>query len=508
LTPPPDRPSDTQTPACPCGHDNVPAELTGQYPLLERAAAGDREAFAQLYDTQVDGIYRYLLAWTADPAQAAALTAAVFHGAFSWLTVTHITDTEAAAWLTAMARDAVVQRRGSGATPGAADPVAAVAQLSDPKREVVILRLLCGHSLDHTAHLSGFTRRAVLELQLSACLSVWELTSGSTAPAPREAAAGEFEQHLAQGNLEPLRDATAPSSPHAALAGPVAVARSLRQAAPGYVVGPDPALVERLRQSLLTGTPPDPPPVPPHPATRPHPAGPGANPAGPGANPAGPGANPAGPGANPAGPGANPAGPGAGLTHPVPGIHPVPSIHPVPGGAPRPRARGNLTRRSLGPRTGRVAGLETWWVRLSTGLAESRLLRRPWLATGVATAGIVVVLTLQAFGDPAPPGACGGRPCPPTTTVAAVAAAGAGSLGTPRTTVLQPSTTTSTVATPAPPPSAPRTSAATTPPSSRPATTAPPTTARPRPTTTTRAPTTTAPTTTVATTTTAAPAPT
>jgi hypothetical protein len=275
LTPPPDRPSDTQTPACPCGHDNVPAELTGQYPLLERAAAGDREAFAQLYDTQVDGIYRYLLAWTADPAQAAALTAAVFHGAFSWLTVTHITDTEAAAWLTAMARDAVVQRRGSGATPGAADPVAAVAQLSDPKREVVILRLLCGHSLDHTAHLSGFTRRAALELQLSACLSVWELTSGSTAPAPREAAAEEFEQHLAQGNLEPSCDATAPSSPHAALAGPVAVARSLRQAAPGYVVGPDPALVERLRQSLLTGTPPDPPPVPPHPATRPHPAGPG-----------------------------------------------------------------------------------------------------------------------------------------------------------------------------------------------------------------------------------------
>jgi DNA-directed RNA polymerase specialized sigma24 family protein len=458
LTPPPDRPSDTQTPACPCGHDNVPAELTGQHPLLERAAAGDREAFAQLYDTQVDGIYRYLLAWTADPAQAAALTAAVFHGAFSWLTVTHITDTEAAAWLTAMARDAVVQRRRSGATPGTADPVAAVAQLSDPKREVVVLRLLCGHSLDHTAHLSGFTRRAVLELQLSACLSLWELTSGSTAPAPQEAAAEEFEQHLAQGNLEPSsRDATAPSGPHAALTGPVAVAQSLHQTAPGHVVGPDPALVERLRQSLLTGTPPDPPPVPLHPATRPH---------------------------------------------------PVPGTHPVPGGAPRPRARGNLARRSRGPRTGRVAGLEAWWVRLSTGLAESRLLRRPWLATGVATAGIVVVLTLQAFGDPAPPGACGGRPCPPTTTVAAVAAAGAGSLGTPRTTVLQPSTTTSTVATPAPPPSAPRTSAATTPPSSRPATTAPPTTAPPRPTTTTRATTTTAPTTTVATTTTAAPAPT
>jgi hypothetical protein len=162
----------------------VTAELAGQRPLLERAATGDREAFAQLYDTQVDGIYRYLLAWTGDRAEAAELTAGVFTGAFSWLTVTNA-EGEVAAWLTAMARDAVAQRRGSGATSTAAGPVAAVARLSDPKREVAVLRLLCGHSLDHTAHLSGFARRAVLELQLSACLSVWELTSGWATPARR-----------------------------------------------------------------------------------------------------------------------------------------------------------------------------------------------------------------------------------------------------------------------------------------------------------------------------------
>ena len=415
MAPPPDRPPDAPPPACPCGHDNLAAELAGQRPLLERAATGDREAFAQLYDTQVDGIYRYLLAWTGDPAEAARLTAEVFTGAFSWLTVTNA-EGEVAAWLTAMARDAVAQRRGPGATSTAAGPVAAVARLSDPKREVVVLRLLCGHSLDHTAHLSGFTRRAVLELQLSACLSVWELTSGWATPAPPQPAAEEFEHHLAH-------DAPDPPSSHATLAGPLAVAQSLRQAAHSQVAGPDPALVDHLRQGLLTGAPEPQPPFP-------------------------------------------------------------------------------------GPPNGRVADPQLWWRRLSTGLVEARLLRRPWLATGVATAGIVVVLTLQAFGGPAP-GACGGRPCPATTTVGVVAAAGAGSLGTPRTTVLQPSTTTSTVAAPAPPPSAPRTSAQTTPPSTRPATTAPPTTAAPRPTTTTRAPTTTAPTTTAGpTTTTAAPAPT
>ena len=393
------------------------AELAGQRLLLEGAATGDREAFAQLYDTQVDGIYRYLLAWTGDPAEAAKLTAEVFTGAFSWLTVTNAAEGEVAAWLTAMARDAVAQRRGSGGTSTAADPVAAVAQLSDPRREVVVLRLLCGHSLDHTAHLSGFTRRAVLELQLSACLSVWELTSGSTAPAPPEPAAEEFEQQLAHGNLDP------PGRHHPALAGPLTVAQSLRQAAHSQVAGPNPALVDQLRQSLLTGAP-----------------------------------------------------------------------------EPQPRFPG--------PPNGRVADRQPWWPQLSTGLVEARLLRRPWLATGVATAGIVVVLTLQAFGDPGP-GACGGRPCPATTTVGVVAAAEAGSLGTPRTTVLQPSTTTSTVATVAASPSAPRTSARTTPPSTRPATTAPPTTAAPRPTTTTRAPTTTAaPTSAAPTTTTAAPAPT
>ena len=461
------------------------AEVAGQHPLLERAAAGDREAFAQLYDTQVDGVYRYLLAWTADPAQADVLTAEVFHGAFSWLTVTHTSDTEAAAWLTAMARDAVVQRRGSAGTSGAADPVAAVARLSDPKREVVVLRLLCDHSLDHTAHLSGFTRRAVLELQLSACLSIWELTSGTTAPAPHGTAAEGFEHHLTHWNVEP--PATDP-----ALAGTLAVARSLRQAAPGYVAGPSPALVERLRQDLLTGARPT------ESGTRLTDSGTHLTPVPGGALPThppnpGPRASLTNPGPHPADRGARPADPGP---------HPA-DRGPYPAG---PRARGSLTGRSRGPRIRRVAGLENWWGRLSTGLAESRLLRRPWLATGLATAGIVVVLTLQAFGDPASPGACGARPCPPTTTVAAVAAAGSGSLGTPRTTLLRPSTTTSTVAAQAPPPSAPRTSAVTTPPSTRPATTTPPTTARP--TTTTRATTTTAPTTTVATTTTAAPAPT
>jgi hypothetical protein len=44
---------------------------------------------------------------------------------------------------------------------------------------VVVLRLLLGHSLAHTANLSGYSQRAVMELQLAACLSIQKLIARS-----------------------------------------------------------------------------------------------------------------------------------------------------------------------------------------------------------------------------------------------------------------------------------------------------------------------------------------
>jgi DNA-directed RNA polymerase specialized sigma24 family protein len=409
------RPDDRPPDACPCRHGDVPAETAGQRPLLERAAAGDREAFALLYDDQVEAVYRYLVAWTGDSAEAASLTRQVFHTALAWLPSTTTREVEAGAWLIAMARDAVAQRggtaRGTGevgvagptGTLGApAGAVAAVARLGDPEREVVVLRLLLGHSLAHTAHLTGYSQRAVMELQLAACLSIGELTGGTLAapPAPeaRRSSAEEFERRLGPWEVDPTG-----SDP--ALAAALTVAGSLRQAAPGYMVSPDPDLVDQLRHELATGR--------------------------------------------------------AGSAAPT----------------PFERARPEVTDPAL-----------------------SVLSKRPWVATAVATAGIVVVLALQAFGKPAPPGSCNGRPCPATTT-AAVAAAVDDSVGTPLSTVLQPTTST-TVPALAPAPTAAPTSATAAPPTTRPASTAPPTTA-PRP-TTTRASTTTAPPTTAATTTTTA----
>jgi DNA-directed RNA polymerase specialized sigma24 family protein len=479
----PDRPPD----ACPCRHGDVPAETAGQRPLLERAAAGDREAFALLYDDQVEAVYRYLLAWTGHPAEAASLTRQVFHTALAWLPSTTTREVEAGAWLIAMARDAVAQREGptgvAGAagppgTPGVAGPAgtpgaaagaaAAVGRLGEPEREVVVLRLLLGHSLAHTAHLSGYSPRAVMELQLAACLSIGELTGGALvappAPEAQTSSAEKFERRLGPWEIDPTG-----SDP--ALAAALTVAGSLRQATPGYMVSPDPALVDQLRDELTTGRV-------------------GTEMAGrrsvatgePGAEDVGTGAAVDSPGHLPLGSATFPLrGPQqpevADSAAPVlfegqqPGV--LDSAAPAPFKRPQPEVAGSTF---------------------------SVLFKRPWVATAVATAGIVVVLALQAFGKPAPPGSCDGRPCPASTTVA-VAAAGGDSVGTPLSTVLQPTTST-TLAALAPAPTAAPTSAATAPPTTRPATTAPPTTAA-RP-TTTRVPTTTAPPTTAAATTTTA----
>jgi DNA-directed RNA polymerase specialized sigma24 family protein len=431
-----DRAPDAGAAACPCRRNgDAAAEVARQVPLLERAARGDREAFARLYLTQVDGVYRYLLAWTGGQAAAKELTEQVFRAALAWLPVTgggaarapHAEPADAGdvgAWLVAMARDAVAQRReaGSGEPQGGApvnpvnradrqpptDALEAVALLGDPEREVVVLRLLLGHSLAHSAQLSGYSQRAVTELQLAACLAIRKLTGApdgdrpagpalaaapvsSTAPGQR---AAEFERRLERWDVDLTGD-----DPE--LADALAVAASLRLAAPSLVVAPDRSFVLRLRAALA-------------------------------------------------------------------------SEHPeAAGGGPLRSAR-----RALASLRAEVVGRP-----------------RPWAATAVAATAILVILTLQAFGSPRPP-ACGGRPCPATTTPAA---APASATAAPLTSIRQGATTTTL-----PPTTALAAPLSTAPPATSPASTAPRTTRPPR-TTTTRQPTTTAATTTSATTTTTGP---
>jgi hypothetical protein len=92
----------------------------------------------------------------------------------------------------------------------------------------------------------------VLELQLAACLAIWDLTGGARGASPsppREAvSAEEFERRLGRWQI----DLTG-SDP--ALADALAVAGSLRRAIPGYVVAPEDAFVRRLRAELVAAAP-------------------------------------------------------------------------------------------------------------------------------------------------------------------------------------------------------------------------------------------------------------
>ena len=242
------------TALCPCGRADLAIEIQHQRPLLERAIAGDGRALAELYDDHADDVYRYLRAWTADDASAKELTEEVFVGVLAWLPAIVEEAGDMATWLLTMARDAVVQHRSSGWVAGpepvssqSPDVLLAAGRLDDAQREVVVLRLLLGHSLDHTAHLAGYSAQVVAELQLAACSGIWQMLSGTTVePAPP----GSQEQRPRwfEGCLEGAYGGTAADP---GLADLLAVADALRQAAPEQVPLPDDAFVARLRRRLL-----------------------------------------------------------------------------------------------------------------------------------------------------------------------------------------------------------------------------------------------------------------
>jgi DNA-directed RNA polymerase specialized sigma24 family protein len=240
---------------CPCGHGDLATEMGQQRPLVARAIQGDLEAFATLYDAHVDDIYRYVLAWTWDSALARDLTEQVFRGAVTWLPAIAEGEGELGAWLIALARDAVGQHRGSG-WAGVAhlqgqhppqDAFDAVELLDDAQREVVVLRLLLGHSATHTAHLAGYDARVVQELQFGACATIWQLHSGMPlAPPPdgrEDLRPRWFEHYLAGGEVEAVADP--------GIASALSVADALRRGAPEQVPLPDDNFVARLRDQLL-----------------------------------------------------------------------------------------------------------------------------------------------------------------------------------------------------------------------------------------------------------------
>lgn len=190
---------------CGCLDGTLAHEMAQQHNLLNQAVRGNTEAFGELFEQEVDLVYRYLFAWVQDAGTAERLTRTVFTNALRWLPlVAWREETELGAWLIGMARDAIVEERESAerepanVTPlpgpplGSADAALswerlrpALSALDDEAREVVILRFLLGHSAAHTAYLMGRREGAVELLQLQACEAIADWLEGRTPPGGR-----------------------------------------------------------------------------------------------------------------------------------------------------------------------------------------------------------------------------------------------------------------------------------------------------------------------------------
>ena len=79
--------------------------------VIERARAGDRVAFAELYDAHVDAVYRYVLYRMREPSDAEDVTSDVFTRAFAAIHRYRWQGKSFLAWLYTIARNAVTDRR-------------------------------------------------------------------------------------------------------------------------------------------------------------------------------------------------------------------------------------------------------------------------------------------------------------------------------------------------------------------------------------------------------------
>src|SRR5438552_10822829 len=79
--------------------------------VIDRARGGDRAAFAELYDSYVDSVYRYLLYRVREASDAEDLTSEVFTRAFANIYRYRWQGKSFLAWLYTIARNAVTDRR-------------------------------------------------------------------------------------------------------------------------------------------------------------------------------------------------------------------------------------------------------------------------------------------------------------------------------------------------------------------------------------------------------------
>ena len=176
-----------------------PGDAAGEvWELVERAKAGDAEAFGLIYDRYVDNVYRFVYFRVGNPQLAEDLTADTFLRALSRIGSVTWQGRDLRAWLVTIARNRIAdhfksgryrleittgdlleadrEERGSeGSTEDAVMDhitnvalLTAVKQLNPEQQECIVLRFLQGFSVAETAEAMGKTEGAIKALQYRA----------------------------------------------------------------------------------------------------------------------------------------------------------------------------------------------------------------------------------------------------------------------------------------------------------------------------------------------------
>ncbi|HEY7593796.1 MAG TPA: sigma-70 family RNA polymerase sigma factor [Actinophytocola sp.] len=166
-------------------------EPGGSWDLVHAAQAGDRSAFAQLYDRYVDVVFRYVLFRVGDRELAEDVTSETFLRALRRIESVSYQGRDVGAWFVTIARNLVLDHVKSSrfrlevataevddSKPADSGPeqqvlstltrtalLECVGQLGDDQRECIVLRFLQGLSVAETAKVMARNEGAVKALQ-------------------------------------------------------------------------------------------------------------------------------------------------------------------------------------------------------------------------------------------------------------------------------------------------------------------------------------------------------
>jgi RNA polymerase sigma-70 factor (ECF subfamily) len=159
--------------------------------LVQRAKAGDRNAFAQIYDLYADSVYRFVFSRVSSEAAAEDLTSQVFLKAWESIARFHERGVPFRAWLFRIARNSVIDHYRTSKPhvcidliPNeSADPdgdvaakvetkweeeklAEAMTQLTEDQQQVLALKFLAGLSTEEAALVMGKRAGAIRALQM------------------------------------------------------------------------------------------------------------------------------------------------------------------------------------------------------------------------------------------------------------------------------------------------------------------------------------------------------